>query len=288
MKTSIDHLHSRKQKELESIVNIICHATRVEMIILFGSYARGDFVDYDFYYDREEGHTTSYESDFDLMVIVKNERKPEDFNIWYKVENQIRRSIRTPVSLIVEDIEHVNEQLSVGRYFYADIKKEGILLYDSKRFQLAKAKKLTLGIKKRLAEEDYKLWFPKAKDDFEFYEFGISRKKWNKAAFNLHQTTESLYTATSLILTGYKPRTHDLEKLTERIEKIDQDFCKIFPRKEPEEKRLFELLRKAYIDARYKKSYKITKPELEYLAERVKKLRRLALRKCREKIKQFE
>jgi uncharacterized protein (UPF0216 family) len=65
-------------------------------------------------------------------------------------------------------------------------------------------------------------------------------------------------------------------------------ICKIFPRKEGKEKRLFELLKKAYVDARYKKSYKITKPELEYLADRVKKLRRLALKKCREKIEQFE
>ncbi len=31
----------------------------------------------------------------------------------------------------------------------------------------------------------------------------------------------------------------------------------------------FKLLKKAYIDARYKKDYKITKKQLEYLAERV-------------------
>jgi HEPN domain-containing protein len=220
-------------------------------------------------------------------VIVQDERKPEDFKIWYKVENQIRRNIRTPVSLIVEDIEHVNEQLSVGRYFYSDIKKEGILLYDSKRFQLAKARKLNPGEKKRLAEEDHKLWFPKAKRLFGTYTLQVERDWNNEAAFNLHQTTEALYSGASLILTSYKPRTHDLEKLTERMEKIDPDFAKIFPRREGEEKRLFELLKKAYVDARYKRSYKITKPELEYLAERIKRLRRLALKKCRERIKQF-
>ncbi|MEW6621012.1 MAG: HEPN domain-containing protein [bacterium] len=288
MKTSIDHLPFRKQRELETITKLISHATRVEMIILFGSYARGDFVDSDFRYDKEEGHFTSYESDFDIMVIVKDEKKPEDFKIWGKVENQISRKIPTPVSLIIEDIEHVNEQLSVGRYFYADIKKEGILLYDSKRFQLARARKLTPGMKKKLAEEDYKTWFKNAKVSFKHYGYAIGDKNYNKAAFELHQTAEALYTGTSLVLTGYKPRTHDLEKLTKRMEKIDQDFCKIFPRKEGEEKRLFELLKKAYVDARYKKSYKITKSELEYLAERVKKLRRLSLKKCREKLKQFE
>ncbi|MEW6618721.1 MAG: HEPN domain-containing protein [bacterium] len=288
MKKSIDHLSFRKQRELETVVRVIRNVVRVEMIVLFGSYARGDFVDYDFRYDAEEGHFTSYESDFDIMVIVQEEKIAEDFRIWGRIENQLRHKIPTPVKLVTEDIEHVNEQLSVGRYFYAEVKKEGILLYDSKRFQLARARKLTPGIKKALAEEDYKLWFPKAKEFFVNFEFNFEKGWNNLAAFNLHQTTESLYSGASLVLTSYKPKTHDLEKLTKRMEKIDLDFKKIFPREQAEEKRLFELLRKAYVDARYKKSYKITKSELEYLAERVKKLRRLALRKSREKIKEFE
>ena len=169
MKTTTDHLPEQKRRELESIVGIIRATTRVEMIILFGSYARGDFVDCDFRYDHKEDHFTSYESDFDILVIVRSEKIADDVKIWYKVENQIRRNIRTPLTLIAEAIEHVNEKLSVGRYFYADIKKEGILLYDSKCFQLARAKKLTPEMKKMLAEEDSNLWFPKAKDFFVFF-----------------------------------------------------------------------------------------------------------------------
>lgn len=46
----------------------------------------------------------------------------------------------------------------------------------------------------------------------------------------------------------------------------------VFPRSTHEEERLFDLLKKAYIDARYKREYKITKKEFEYLAGRVRKL----------------
>ena len=42
----------------------------------------------------------------------------------------------------------------------------------------------------------------------------------------------------------------------------------------------FKLLKKAYIDARYKKDYKITKKELEYLAKHVKILQRLTKKIC--------
>jgi len=49
----------------------------------------------------------------------------------------------------------------------------------------------------------------------------------------------------------------------------------------------FKLLRKTYIDARYKKDYKITKKQLEYLAERVKKLQKITKTVCKEKIESF-
>jgi hypothetical protein len=45
--------------------------------------------------------------------------------------------------------------------------------------------------------------------------------------------------------------------------------------------------KKAYIDARYKKDYKITKKQLEYLASRVKVLEKLTRTICREKIESF-
>jgi predicted transcriptional regulator len=57
--------------------------------------------------------------------------------------------------------------------------------------------------------------------------------------------------------------------------------------KAEEEKELFEPLDYTYIDARYKKEYKITKKQLEYLAKRVKLLQRLTNKICKEKIESF-
>ena len=51
-----------------------------------------------------------------------------------------------------------------------------------------------------------------------------------------------------------------------------------------EEKELFQLLKKAYIDARYKKEYTITAEELQYLSERVQLLRELTEKLCQEEI----
>ncbi|MFU7500827.1 MAG: hypothetical protein ACJBCI_03960 [Candidatus Tisiphia sp.] len=38
---------------------------------------------------------------------------------------------RQSVTLIFEPIKQVNSQLEKGQYFFCDIKKEGVLLYDS-------------------------------------------------------------------------------------------------------------------------------------------------------------
>ncbi len=69
------------------------------------------------------------------------------------------------------------------------------------------------------------------------------------------------------------------------------DYCPelkgILPRETEEEKKLFELLDYAYIGARYDRSYKITKEQLEQLSPCVKKLHEVTEKACKEKIKSF-
>ncbi len=50
----------------------------------------------------------------------------------------------------------------------------------------------------------------------------------------------------------------------------------------------FQLLKQAYVDARYSEHYKISQDELEWLADRVKHLQQLTETLCQEKIASFE
>ena len=59
---------------------------------------------------------------------------------------------------------------------------------------------------------------------------------------------------------------------------------KIFPIDTSERRKCFELLRAAYIDARYNKNYAISKKQLEYLIKRVEKLKETTEKICLEKI----
>jgi hypothetical protein len=90
-----------------------------------------------------------------------------------------------------------------------------------------------------------------------------------------------------LVFRGYKGKTHNIKTLGRQAGSCDPAFLKVFPQGTAEQKRRFKLLLKAYIDARYKASYRITKAELEYPAKRVKLLQKLTKKICTERVDSF-
>ncbi len=286
MKTSIDHLPDDKQSELQKITEAIGQRFPVEMIILFGSYARGDWVD-DRY--RENGTTYEYKSDYDILAVLNTEavaiRKESQKRWQYKVRRDTGKEL--PMNVIFHGIDYLNEEIENGNYFFVDILKDGVMLYDSGKFQLSAPKPLNPADRKNKAQLYFNKWFENAKEFMIDYNNAFTRGSYNQAAFMLHQATERLYASVLLVYTDYKPKSHDLEKLDRQARKIDVRFKTIFPHTTPEEERLFTLLKKAYIDSRYKMDYSISREDLEYLSKRVQKLRDLTELACQEKIASF-
>jgi len=182
------------------------------------------------------------------------------------------------------DIEHLNKDLQRGSYFYTDIKKEGVLLFDNGWHMLAEAGPIAPAEMQKHAREDFQHWYTSACGFYTAYEAMLEIPHYNNAAFQLHQDTERFLNTVVLTFARYKPKTHDIEKLDRQASNLHADFFTVFPRATEEQKRCFDLLKKAYIDARYKRDYAITRDELEYLASRVRKLQELTKRICEEKI----
>lgn len=106
------------------------------------------------------------------------------------------------------------------------------------------------------------------------------------SAFLLHQVAEQLYTAVLLVFTRYNPKTHNLEILQKLVNALDPRFVEIFPLIQSEDRRRFELLRKAYIDSRYKKGYEAGE-ELCWLAAQLKELEQVSRVLCQKKMDSF-
>jgi len=291
MKTTLPKKSKSHEPAIFGIRDIILenYKDKISHIILFGSFARGNWV-YDYY--REDGHDLEYASDYDFLVLTKKAKNGSGVQACRFV-HEIDKKLETffhpykphKPTVIVESYKRMNEKLEKGQYFFSDIKKEGILLFQEEGFELSEAKELTNEEIKIEAEGDFKHWFKKGSNFLKGTNFYLKEKMLNEAAFSLHQTTESFFNTSLLVLTGYKPKTHDLETLLSLCSSQSNKFLNIFPLFKEEQKEAFELLRKAYVDARYRKDYKISLDQLTYLIEKVDKLKEVTEEVCKNRIK---
>ena len=291
MKTDYSFLPQHKQAELKAIVGaLIPRYGEIEMIILFGSYARGKQVE-DKYEDK--GIIYEYKSDYDLLIIMSKNAQANNDTLMQSITGKLEElNLPTPVNPIFHSIEFINAELRDGSYFFDEIKQDGVLLFTTSRYQLDEKQPKSPAEQQAKAKEYFDGWFKSANmfyEDFvsNFDKGDIDSDYLKKAAFELHQAVERYYGALQLVFTGYKPKTHDIELLGKLAKALDMEFGKVFPRVTLQERQRFNLLKKAYIDARYNMSYKISKEELEYLAERVQILRNLTEQTCRHRIESF-
>ncbi|SEJ92414.1 Predicted nucleotidyltransferase [Sphingobium sp. AP50] len=297
MRTDISHLPPPKQRELERVVQIIFEefgdannlATgkrkvgRIHKIILYGSYARGGWVD--------EPHTAKgYKSDYDLLIIVNQKDLTDRVQFWEKTDERLIRelaitqTLKTPVNFIVHTLQEVNDGLAHGRYFFMDVANEGIALYQADESALHQPKPKTPAQALTMAKEYFEEWIPAATDFAESAKFLISKGRTKRAAFMLHQATESLYHCVLLVSTFYTPHVHNLGFLRTQAERLDFRLFNVWPRNTRAERTMFEKLKDAYVKARYSKHYTISEENLTWLATQVEELGRVVHIVCSEKI----
>jgi uncharacterized protein len=279
MKTSLDHLPEGKRAQLAAMVAIFHEAVPQGLLVLFGSHARGDWVD---------DEVTGYRSDFDLLAVVRDPKQADDARSWHALEARFRE-IAAPslVTLIAHDLKAVNREIRMGQYFFGDIANEGVLLYAGEKLDFAKPKALNAQERLALGEHNFGYWFHSAGMFFRGCRYYAGLGELSHAAFSLHQAAERYYHAASLVLTGYKHRTHDLNALGQKAAEQHPLLVEALPKTEPEDERLHTLLRKAYIEARYSKSYRISLDELRALQARVLELARRVREASLEKLASF-
>ncbi len=150
MRTDLHHLPEEKQRELGQVSRSLGEMAGVEMVILYGSYARGDWKEDK---DLKPGRWSGHASDYDILVITK---EPTDTHFEREVRDAVYAlDLSAKSSPIVHDIEDINQQLGEGRYFFLDIKREGRMLYNTERFKLAEPRELTAEEKQTLAQADF-------------------------------------------------------------------------------------------------------------------------------------
>lgn len=302
MRNDLDHLPPQKQRELERLVQLVFEefddafalskhewkkAGRILKVILYGSYARGSWVD--------EPHTAKgYQSDYDLLIIVNDKRLTDRVKYWAKLDERLMReygvtkTLKTPVNFIVHTLQEVNDGLAHGRYFFMDVKQDGVALYQFDDTELHTPKPKTPKQALAMAREYFDDWMPTAMGFRRNAGYAVNDGDYKLAAFLFHQTTERLYHCVLLVCTFYTPHVHNLGFLRTQAERIDPRLTHVWPRETKRDRARFEKLKEAYVKARYSKHYRITKEELEWLGEQVEELGRVVHEVCTERIEKLK
>ncbi|RQW44839.1 HEPN domain-containing protein [Novosphingobium sp. LASN5T] len=302
MRTDLDHLPAQKQRELERVIALIFEEFedafalsrdewkkqgRILKVILYGSYARGGWID--------EPHTAKgYKSDYDLLIIVNDKRLTDRVKYWSRLDERLMReygmtgTIRTPVNFIVHTLGEVNDGLANGRYFFIDVARDGIALYQADDSELHEPKPKTPAQALAMAREYFEEWYPSALVYLGSAQDLVAQGRTKEPAFILHQSAERLYHCILLVVTFYSPHVHNLAFLRTQAERIDPRLTAVWPRDNRKQRAMFEKLKEAYVKARYSKHYRITADELAWLGEQVEELGRVVQAICEERIAMLE
>jgi predicted nucleotidyltransferase/HEPN domain-containing protein len=294
MRSDLDHLPLRQQAALRRALDVLFAAFEEELkgklsperkqgrilkVILYGSQARGTAV---------RDPAGGYISDYDLLVVVNGEEFA-DPDYWEGAQDRFDREhlinpMRHPIHFIVHSLADVNDQLARGRYFFMDIVREGIVLYEAEGYPFVEPQPLSPEVAHEEAQGYFDYWFQSAGEFLDDFNSNRDKGRFPKATFELHQATERLYHCTMLVLTLYAPKLHNIKKLRNMSEKLDPRLIEAWPRNTRQARRCFEKLRRAYVEARYSKHYEIDTEELTWLGERVLVLQEIVRTICEERL----
>jgi predicted nucleotidyltransferase/HEPN domain-containing protein len=288
VRNDVDHLPMTQQDELmlikQTLLDEFSAATsratqpwkkngRVQKMILFGSYSRGDWVD-----DTANG----YKSDFDILVIVSHKDLADIADYWYVAEDKIQRDpkVARPVNVIVHTLEEVNKGLLRGEYFWVEIARDGITLYELPGVALVTPKPLTEADAYQMASEYLNQQLPAVDRWIKLAAMSLNESEvdieWAKnTAFNLHQAAETAYICFLLVRTHYVPRSHNLKFLRSLAEDKEPRLIESWPRTTRLDRRRFELAKRAYVEARYSTRYVIGSDDLHAITKAVSLLREM-------------
>ncbi|APO70667.1 nucleotidyltransferase HEPN domain-containing protein (plasmid) [Rhizobium gallicum] len=293
MKSSLDHLPEKKQRELARVVEIIHEEFenalkggeaefkkkgRIWKVILFGSYARGTWVD--------EPHTMKgYRSDYDILIIV-NTKKLTDAEYWYAAKDRLMRDrgIKTLVNPIIHSRREVGDALHRGQHFFSDIRRDGIVIYEVDNQPLPAPRLLSAEQAGIVATGHFNARFPLAIGFLEAAKFHIGRGEKNLAAFNLQQAIEASYSTFLLVYTNYAPGSHNLIFLRRLSEDFRRELAEVWPQDRQRYVAWFNVVNEAYVKARYSAHFQITGEALGWLSERTQHLTELIDRLCRSRL----
>ncbi|GFI54494.1 hypothetical protein IMSAGC022_01112 [Alistipes sp.] len=231
-------------------------------------------------------------SDYDIVILTRKPIGAIESSLYEKIKDSFfenkNRPFHTHPQFVNYGIDEFNYALSKAHYFETEIKRDGVILYDSGAYKLARRRKLDYTEIRNRAQKYFDDKLGKANNFLEDTLFNFKKNEFVHSSFHLHQSAENLLRVIPMTFILYGHKSHDLSELMNAAKKHTTKIFEVFPCDTPEEKRLFDLLQRAYIESRYNPDFEVTKEDIDALIPKVEQLRDIVEMVCRERIAYYE
>lgn len=254
----------------EKLVSLIREVAAPDMIYLLGA---------SLYRRRSESifcstsptaqHTADY---FFLILMGDTHKKP--LSQWQdQIEQQC--GLVMAVTVLVLETNTFMDWLTQAHLFAYHVYHASCCLYSADHVSLPAPSGYDIATERQTLEKQYREGLYKAQEFLAGAELFRIRKQYKMSVFMLHQSAEQALSTLLKTKTGFYGCTHNIDRLLRYASLVCYQLPDVFPRKTENEKRLFGLLQKAYIDSRYREDYTICLHDLQILTARVKRIMEL-------------
>ncbi len=207
-------------------------------------------------------------SHYHVLVVVPRAGKSPNMEMQDKIEGKLQHSI--PTTAIVLDTEQFTDWIKEGHPFALTLVKGNSLVYTRKEMEMEEFERACDKEQRNKIESVFAQGQNKAVEFLAGADLYRIREQNKMAAFMLHQSLEQILRSLLLLLTGLEIATHSLDKLLRFCSMFYHRFSEIFKSSDGKSEKLFQLLQKAYINARYKDDYHTHTADLLFLEEKIR------------------
>lgn len=180
------------------------------------------------------------------------------------------------------------QNLADGETFVCTVFQQGAVLHS--RTNVLPPRKVFVCHETLLLQtrEGWRRWFNNSCQFMDCASYCLMEDKFNMAVFMVHQAVEQACKAMLKVMLHMRPSTHNLAWMLKLCRTLAPEISSVFPRDNPEDKTLFNLLKSSYMDSRYAADFSVNEEEAWTLYYRASTLLQIAGKLCNKRIMELE
>lgn len=204
-----------------------------------------------------------------LLVLIDNNEQ----GLAQDISNHLEESCKKVASVFIL-VHHAASLITATDEKNAFLKKASgcPVIYLSGGLILPKQKEADYFFVKEIAFRKWQRWHSQSLEFLKGAEYYLRIGAYNAALFSLNQTAECLLVAIVRFMTGYDINTHNLERLLKLSQMFTADIAAVFNLEDEENRKLFNVLKGAYVDVRYRDNYESDPKAVLALSDLVKEM----------------